>query len=525
MFLDTVRRLRAHPSILLPLVLLYALGRGISQHLVKQVLYDVQCAMFLPQHRLVWIQVFPPPDYCDTPSIQEAYLRNISLYQLILTALSIVMAGPWGWLSDIRGRKYVVVASAAVHMAGDLLICLIAFLPVSTAVTSILLSATITGLGGGDLANLISISAFIADASTPVMRSFWLALSLAIYCAAYRVAALVGEILLAKQLHQTVYATFIGSRLLYLLYAAAVMREVYNPKMSESVIENNSSGMDGGESACKWSFRGVTQLIVNPFREIAGNPSLRRLGGATLLMYAALPAFSGVLTAYCNHTFGERSIEESIIKSTMAAIATISMTILFPIFSMFYRQFRVPPIELSATRDVPSSSSVQNAEVNAESPSETTPLLEPTHVNVPQANNSSPEISTKQELLSCVICLAICAGGAFLLSLSNAVVYAIIATALIAFGSPAMPSLQALVTINIEPHKLGQVLSGFSTLQCVAWLLGNVMSTKFRHTRTGIDSDLLGWLITAMFTLACTLVARSCHTNAKRSTAPEILED
>lgn len=81
---------------------------------------ELECERYaatLPPH-------IPEDDLCRSPPVQKAYSTDIALYLAIATITSIVVSGPYGRMSDLRGRRLVMLSGACLNGVGDLWLCL-----------------------------------------------------------------------------------------------------------------------------------------------------------------------------------------------------------------------------------------------------------------------------------------------------------------------------------------------------------------------------------------------------------------
>ena len=99
----------------LPLAFLLATGLGITELTVVYLLRGIHCDAYKAT------QPHPPTDVdvCRLPSVQRAYSRDATIYSMIVTILNILCSGPYGQLSDTKGRRYALAVAASLTAAGD----------------------------------------------------------------------------------------------------------------------------------------------------------------------------------------------------------------------------------------------------------------------------------------------------------------------------------------------------------------------------------------------------------------------
>lgn len=109
---------RASPAAVLPLVLLQSLAFGLNGLPIFYTFRSIRCEQFEGP--------FPPDiDVCRLPAVQKAYNIDIAIYTTILTVLGILLSGPYGTFSDVRGRKRALAVACGFLTLGDfwLFIC------------------------------------------------------------------------------------------------------------------------------------------------------------------------------------------------------------------------------------------------------------------------------------------------------------------------------------------------------------------------------------------------------------------
>lgn len=114
---------RGSPSAVLPLAFLQSLDHGLINLPVTYLLREIDCDIYGIRAPLV------DEDICRSTVVQRAYTIHLAAYLAILTTLSVLVSGPYGRLSDTRGRKPAMAACAVISAAGDLWLCLSCMCP------------------------------------------------------------------------------------------------------------------------------------------------------------------------------------------------------------------------------------------------------------------------------------------------------------------------------------------------------------------------------------------------------------
>jgi MFS family permease len=119
---SVVREWRASSAAVLPLTLLHALGTGFQGLSVLYFLRGIRCEEYkatLPPH-------VPEGDMdvCRSPAVQKAYSVDFAVFTTIITVISIVLSGPYGKISDLRGRKRALSIVAVLNWLGNMWIIL-----------------------------------------------------------------------------------------------------------------------------------------------------------------------------------------------------------------------------------------------------------------------------------------------------------------------------------------------------------------------------------------------------------------
>ena len=96
----SIKERRASPTAVLPLAFLQALGLGLVELPVIYLFREIRCDAYrsiAPPHT-------PEDDICRSAVVQKAYSSDVALFLFIVTALTIIVSGPYGQLSDLKGR-------------------------------------------------------------------------------------------------------------------------------------------------------------------------------------------------------------------------------------------------------------------------------------------------------------------------------------------------------------------------------------------------------------------------------------
>lgn len=119
---EATRSWRFQPSAVLPLAFLLAIGLGLTELSIVYLLRSIHCDSFKENHPE--IIVIPELDVCRLPEVQRLYSRDLSIYFAISTVLSIILSGPYGKLSDKKGRRHAMLVAASITAVGDAWLCL-----------------------------------------------------------------------------------------------------------------------------------------------------------------------------------------------------------------------------------------------------------------------------------------------------------------------------------------------------------------------------------------------------------------
>lgn len=111
---------RSRTSTVLPLAFLQSLAYGFIEIPSMFLFRELECERYaatLPPH-------IPEDDLCRSLPVQKAYSVDLALYLAISTITSIVVSGPYGRISDMKGRQVVMASAACLNGIGDFWLCL-----------------------------------------------------------------------------------------------------------------------------------------------------------------------------------------------------------------------------------------------------------------------------------------------------------------------------------------------------------------------------------------------------------------
>ncbi|OBZ74388.1 Importin-13 [Grifola frondosa] len=485
---------RAKPPTILPLAFLQSLGLALIELPVIYLFRDLNCEAYLlnsPPH-------IPEIDVCQDPAVQRAYAADVAIYLFIITVLSILLSGPYGRLSDSRSRRTVMGMSAFLNGSGDLWLCLCAMFTSLHSPSFLHISAVLKGLGGGFSVISAAQAAFIADNSQTARRSYYLGLALVMNWLAYAVGPLASAVLLEQNRYTDAFGLGATTWGVYLLYLILIPRECRVPLIpgtnsgghSEPLPDvdlNVSPVLEQGNN--KRSLFAFLRAFTEPLTLLYADSMLCWLGLATFIMLFGLGAFN-VLTVFCDREFGMSPSEAGIVASIMSISRALAILCILPAFISVYRRFFASHIvETGRTERSPLASG---------SSDECTPLLNERTSD--QVDNVARDVrsTATQELVICRVSFVLDAAGMFLISLSRNAGEVTLATAVGAFGAPAGPSLQALVTLAAPRDQLGRVLAGFSVLESAAIALRNPVLFALYGATLETCPGVVWWITTNM---------------------------
>lgn len=110
---------RAKAPAILPLSFLQYFAFSLSDLPLVYLFGDIRCELYRQASSAEELE-----DACRSPAVQRAYAADIAICLAIVTGLSILVSGPYGGLSDRRGRRLVMTCAATLIGVGDLWLCL-----------------------------------------------------------------------------------------------------------------------------------------------------------------------------------------------------------------------------------------------------------------------------------------------------------------------------------------------------------------------------------------------------------------
>lgn len=478
---------RSHPSAILPLAFLQALAVGLNSLPITYLFRAVRCAEYrahLPAGPV-------PDDVCRAPAVQKAYSTDIAVYATLLAVLGIVVAGPYGRLSDVRGRKAALALSVAFNALGDAWLVLCSLLAPLRTPGLIQLGAALQGLGGGFSVVMAGQNAFVADTSTPATRSYYMGLALVMFWAGHAVGPLVSGALLNHELYTTNFAVTALAWLLYLPYLHFVVRE---PREARGRDEGE---VDPAQQPVASGTLDAARSVVEPMVILGQHLPLLLLSVIMTGSILAIGVFN-FLVPFCDTKFGLKPSEAGIVNASSAFTRAISLMALLPLLVKGYQWLVNDSKSLLAPAPVSDLLSADEA----------TPLLAEATAEAPPDSSvcATKAASVSQELAILRLCLVLDALGMLALERSRSVREVLLATVLSAFGAPAGPSMQALLTLAAPPDEVGRVLAGLGVLQSVAVALrGPVFVPVFNATLTRAPGAI--WCMAAAMLMVCWAVA------------------
>ncbi|EKM49729.1 uncharacterized protein PHACADRAFT_154268 [Phanerochaete carnosa HHB-10118-sp] len=493
--LSALHEWRTRPSVVLPLAFLQALAVGLDNLPSAYLFRAIRCKEYLatsPSHA-------PEDDICRSPVVQKAYSTDIAVFATILAVLGIVLSGPYGRVSDFRGRKRALTISAVLNVLGNAWLALCSFSAPLRKSWLLQIAAVVQGLGGGVPVVMAGQNAFIADTSFPGERSSYMGLALGMFWAGNAVGPLVSAVLLNKDLYTINFVITVLVWVLYLLYLLFVVREVRVP-VAEHYADANAA--DAPDRATE--YQSVASRLFAPVRSVF-EPVIILVQHVTLLLLSIALAVGvfclGVfhlIIPYCDTKFGLGPSEAGIISAAWSVSRAASVMFLLPMCVAAYQW-------LVNRKQAAKQLATAYATVPAD---ETAPLLAEATQEL-QASESTPPAeatSISRELTIVRVCLVLDALGMLAVGCSRNANEVVFATVVGAFGAPAGPSMQALVTLAAPPGETGRVLAGLSILQSAAVALrGPVLVSLFNATLVKAPGAI--WWLSALMLILSSLVA------------------
>lgn len=104
---------RASPQAILLPAFLQALTIGLSELPLVYLFRTIRCEQYeasLPHT--------PGMDVCRSPIVQKAYTADVAMFTTVATVMGIVLSGPYGALSDLKGRKRTLIIASSLNGLG-----------------------------------------------------------------------------------------------------------------------------------------------------------------------------------------------------------------------------------------------------------------------------------------------------------------------------------------------------------------------------------------------------------------------
>ncbi|KAJ6583768.1 major facilitator superfamily domain-containing protein [Mycena sp. CBHHK59/15] len=463
---------RSSTPAILPLAFLQALALNLLEVPVVYLFRSIRCQEYIANtpHSIA-------ENACRSPEVQRAYSADFTAYISIITVLSIVVSGPFGKLSDLKGRRATMAIACCLNGVSDVWLCLCVLFPTLRSAQFILLSAVLTGIGGGFSVVTAAHTAFIADTSTTAQRSYYMGIHLVMYWVASALAPLISAFLIEKDYYVLNFSIAVGAWTLYFLYLVFVLRES-RPKDAVGATTIAPTA-----SAFSWTLRSLLGTLIDPLLFVFKNSTLFWLGIVMVLMMSSLGAFT-VLVAYCDQVFGFSPKEAGVLTSIMAISRAISVMCILPLFLAFYRFLVTPKSGTVVERE--RQSLLAEPEITAEA-------------------TVAQKMSAAQDLLICRICFVIDAVGMIATAFARNAGGIAAAMVVGSMGAPAGPSLDALVTRAAPSGEIGQVLAGFSIIQsAIVSLRGPVLFLVYSATLE-THPTVVWWLVAGLLGM-CALI-------------------
>ncbi|GJE91947.1 MFS general substrate transporter [Phanerochaete sordida] len=496
--LSALQDWRARPSAVLPLAFLQALVVGLDSLPVTYILREIRC----DEYRATMAPHIPEDDVCRAPEVQAAYSTDLAVFATILAVLSVVLSGPYGRLSDTRGRKRALTVAVALNLLGDVWFTLCAFLPPLRKPVFFHLGAALQGLGGGFSVVLAGQNALIADTSAPHERSFYMGLALVMWWSGTAVGPLLSGVLVEGRLYTLAFALCVLLWALYLPYVAFVVREARDSEAEAcTAAPSDAAAAATDEAPPRQSLasrlRDGLRMVLEPMIILVQHLPLLLLSISMAGTVLAVGVFGWVIP-YCDVKFGLPAWEAGIVTASWSIARAVSVMFLLPVFLTAYQWLTAR--KKSQTQPVPAP------DPNTARASETTPLLAEAAQQNSESASQLDASSLSQELTIVRVCLVLDAIGMFAIERSRNTGEVILAAIVSSFGAPAGPSMQALLTLAAPPGEVGRVLAGLSILQSAAAAVrGPIFAPLFNATIEKAPGAI--WWVAAGILLLCSSVA------------------
>jgi len=395
-----------------------------------------------------------PP--ASIPEVDPCHLESsvaLPLFFGLTIMLSFVVAGPFGRIMDMRGRKGVMAASGLLNVAGDLWLYVCASVPaLHSSIYPAMLSAILKGIGGASLVMQVAHWSLIAVTTRPARRSVWFSLALFTSWIGYWLARMIAFVTGMVAKCDMGFMVTAGCWTAYALAAAGPLRD-------EPVAH------DGDSDIAPWTITIVLRSVIEPIRLLLRPSSLTVLAisyAAAHLVVGALDSF--FFLAVSRFRGGSQSISFFFVFTQYFPVAVALCAL--PLFVAIYRW--VYKDKLHQTRTEASKTRTKA--------SQTSPLLASRSVvNEADGTASTEDVGASSEMtflweeeatISRISFIA-AAVGVLVALLGRSVVVYIIGISMAMFIIPALPFILAMVTYKAETPKMASTLTGVAILESI----------------------------------------------------------
>jgi len=445
---------------------------------------------------------------------------DLTIYLGILNVLAMLVSGPFGTLSDAKGRKRVMGISAIFNTLGDIWLYMCASVERLRFPVLIYFAAVVKGFGGSSSVIKVAGLAYIAETSTPDTRSFYLGLVGITSVAANALASLVSGSLITDRHFAASFAVGICAWTVYLLYLVLVVGEPERHWIPDGVpndVSSDDSVAPQQSNTSRWTpsvIRGGSERLVTaliqPLGFIATDPTLVLLGLMEFWMRLGLGTFN-VLIIWLDHMFGLSPREAGNVWAIIWVSRAFSLLCVFPALKTVHHRIAAKqsvelhiepsePLNIGPQRLVNEAAEVVEAAEPSEAPELTLPVDDTSTAETLLARKFQ-KTPAAQELFICRVCFLLDALGMILVSLSTSSTQVSIAGMIGSLGSPGYPSLQALTTMASPPAKLGRVLAAMSIIESAAFALLNPLVFGLYNVTLELWPGAVWWFSAVLFLL------------------------
>ena len=104
---------RASPQAVLLPIFFQALAFGLGDVPLVYIFRTLRCEQYWES-----LPHTPGVDACRSPVVQKAYTADLAVFTTIATVMGIVLSGPYGTLSDLKGRKRTMILASSLSALG-----------------------------------------------------------------------------------------------------------------------------------------------------------------------------------------------------------------------------------------------------------------------------------------------------------------------------------------------------------------------------------------------------------------------